>query len=76
LHACRSTLEDPLIIVTPDEHNEIELGKKYKEVEDRKNKLLENYEFFVKETQIYESTFLNKVYEYVKKNTTFFNKNY
>ena len=63
-----------IIIVTSDEHARIESGEVFEEVELRKKKIEQNYEQLVKDTKLYESDFLNPVYEHAKQNTTFFKK--
>lgn len=61
-----------IIIVSADEHAEIEAGKLFDEVEKRKRNIMENYEELVKDTETYELEYLNKIYEHAKRNTTFF----
>lgn len=61
-----------IIILTSDEHNEVENGKYYKEVEDRKTKLQKEYDEHVEDTEFYVENLLNPMYEHAVKNTVFF----
>jgi hypothetical protein len=61
-----------IIIVTADEHNQIESGITFKELEIRKEYISENYEELVTSTKEYIEDYLNPVYEHAKKNTVFF----
>lgn len=65
---------DNIILVTSDEHAEIEAGKEFEEVEKRKQELKNNYAKYVSNTRYYLDTFLNQIYEHSKKHTTFFKK--
>lgn len=67
---------DNIIILTADEHNEVENGKEYEEVERRKIDILERYEELVEETKEYVESYLNPSYEHAVKHTTFFTKKY
>lgn len=64
-----------IIIVTFDEHTEIENGKTFDEVEKRKIQIVENYEEYVESTKTYLTEFLNPIYEHAKTNTNFFKRN-
>ena len=67
--------EENIIILTSDEHNEVENGKYYKEVEDRKTKLQKEYDEHVEDTEFYVENLLNPMYEHAVKNTVFFKQN-
>jgi len=66
---------DNIIMVTEDEHNEIEHGKTFPELERRKKAIASQYEELVESTKTYELEYLNPVLEHALKNTNFFNKN-
>jgi len=66
---------DNIIILTPEEHNAVENGKIYEEVENRKDELLRTYDEKVEETDKYIKEYLNPMYEHAIKNTTFFKQN-
>lgn len=61
-----------IIMLTSDEHNEVENGKYFKEVEDRKIELQKDYDYYVEETKFYVENLLNPMYEHAVKNTVFF----
>lgn len=65
---------DNIIVLTPEEHNAVENGKIYDEVENRKEQLLENYDEKVEETDRYIKEYLNPFYEHAK-STNFFKQN-
>jgi hypothetical protein len=64
-----------IIIVTFDEHTEIESGKYFDEVEKRKQQIVENYNDLVESTKTYLTEFLNPIYEHAKHHTDFFKRN-
>lgn len=67
---------DNIIVLTSDEHNAVENGKEYEEVERRKKDLQSRYDELVEETEEYVENYLNPIYEHTVKNTVFFkNKN-
>lgn len=63
-----------IIIVTFDEHTEIESGIEYPEVRKRKQYLLENYDELVETTKTYLHEFLHPIYEHAKTKTNFFKR--
>lgn len=65
-----------IIIINSDEHNSIELGSTFPELEKRKKIIAENYENLVKDTEEYIKDYLNPVYEHVKQRTSFFKKSH
>jgi hypothetical protein len=65
---------DNIIVLTSDEHNAVENGKEYEEVERRKKDLQSRYDELVEETEDYVENYLNPIYEHTVKNTVFFKK--
>jgi hypothetical protein len=65
---------DNIIIVTSDEHDEIEAGKEFPELTKRKKYIAENFDELVESTEEYINNFLNPIYEHATKHTTFFKK--
>ena len=63
---------DNIIVITGDEHNAIENGKCYEEVERRKKDIQLRYDELVEETKFYIENLLNPSYEHAVKNTVFF----
>ena len=63
---------DNIIVITGDEHNAIENGKCYEEVERRKKDIQLRYDELVEETKFYIENLLNPSYEHAIKNTVFF----
>jgi hypothetical protein len=63
-----------IIIVTPDEHNAIELGQSFPELEKRKKNIAEKYDILIEDTKEYLNEYLNPIYEHVKSKTNFFKK--
>ena len=66
---------DNIIILTSDEHNAVENGKEYDEVERRKADIQKRYDELVEDTEYYVENLLNPSYEHAVKNTVMFNKN-
>lgn len=71
LRYCRENI----IMLTSEEHNEVENGKEYEKVEKRKADIQERYHELVEETEFYVKNLLNPIYEHAVKNTTMFSKN-
>ena len=67
--------EENIIVLTSDEHYEVENGKYYKEVEDRKTKLQKDFDEYVEDTKFYVENLLNPMYEHAVKNSVFFKQN-
>jgi hypothetical protein len=65
---------DNIIVLTSDEHNAVENGKEYEEVERRKKDLQSRYDELVEETEDYVENYLNPIYKHTVKNTVFFKK--
>lgn len=63
---------DNIIVLTGDEHNAIENGKYYEEIERRKKDIQLRYDELVEETKFYIENLLNPSYEHAIKNTVFF----
>jgi hypothetical protein len=63
-----------IIILTPDEHNSIEMGNTFPELEKRKKIIAEKYDTLIEETKEYLNEYLNPIYEHVKSKTNFFKK--
>lgn len=64
-----------IIMLTTEEHDAVERGQYFKEVEDRKIALQEDYDYYVEETKKYVEEVLNPIYEHAVKNTAFFKQN-
>lgn len=65
---------DNIIMLTPEEHEEVEKGKIYDEVENRKESIIFNYKEKVEETNKYIKEYLDPMYEHAK-TTKFFKQN-
>lgn len=65
---------DNIIILTTDEHNAVEHGKEFEEIEKRKADIQKRYEELVEETKDYIENYLNPIYEHTIKNTDFYKK--
>lgn len=63
-----------IILVTADEHSEIEASVVYEEVEKKKRFIAEHYEELVESTKEYIEQFLNPIYEHARTKTNFFKK--
>lgn len=61
-----------IIIVTPDEHNAIEHGHSFPELEKRKRYIAEHLEELRESSKQYEEEYLNLIYDHAKKKTNFF----
>lgn len=68
LRYCRENI----IMLTFDEHNAVENGTIYEEVERRKADIQKRYDELVEETEFYVENLLNPLYEHAIKKTTFF----
>jgi hypothetical protein len=66
---------DNIIVLTADEHNAVENGTIYEEVEKRKIDIQNRYDELVEETEHYVENYLNPMYEHAVKNTVFFKQN-
>ena len=65
-------LPENIIVVTAQEHFNIEQGKLiYEEVEKRKEDLLLNCEHYISEAELYLNTYLNPLYDYTRKKNYF-----
>ena len=63
-----------IIILTSEEHNEVENGKEYPEIEKRKADIQKRYDELVEETEKNIKEFINPMYEHALK-TSFFKQN-
>lgn len=65
---------DNIIILTKEEHDEIEAGVEYELVKKRKRDIEQRFDELKEMTNDYLDNFLNPIYKHAKENTTFFNK--
>lgn len=65
-----------IILVTPDEHSQIESAVVFEEVEKRKRYIAEHYDELVESTAEYIKDFLNPIYEHARTKTSFFKKSH
>lgn len=63
---------DNIIILTSDEHNAVENGTYFEEVEKRKIDIQTRYDQLVEETEDYVENYLNPMYEHMIKNKYLF----